>query len=479
MKRSLLALSLIAFLSACGGGGSSPPDAEGPDAEATPDAGPACVAATFGAQDILDFTEGSFAGWGGPATADLGDGGDVIFQIEFYGDIETSLEGTFDLAAGNQANYQTCAICFRVFSLDAKGGLARQFFQSGGSVTLTADPLTGVMTGTVTDLELVEVTIDGSTFESTPVPGGACLDHDPLTLDADRVPNAWTCDTAAYDDGTSCDCGCAVADPDCDIEAAPVVGCDTGNVCIDAVCTETCDVLASPPDGCTTGTCGFYTATQDICYTDPAVVDAAAIDAACGTGTFCGVSSTVALGVCDVFANDDNVCRESCDATADCDALEVCSPIGGLTPKGLCITPAANDTCATATPIVVGTPVNGVTGGATADYSAGLEGTGCTGFTQAGPDVAYQLVLAADASITVSLSNVSPNFDPSVSLLGPGVATLCDADPIATCVAGADAGLSGDAETFTYAATAGTYFILVDAFGATDTGSYTLSVTTP
>jgi hypothetical protein len=478
MASRVLALALITFAAACGDdGGSTPPDAQDqPDAEAQPDAGPACTAATFGAQDPLDgFDMGNFAAWGGPATADLGDGGDVIYQIEFYGSIETSLVGTFDLAEGNQNNYRTCAICFRVFSLDAKGALARQFFQSGGSVTLTEDPLTGEMVGNVSGLTLVEVEIAGD-FTSTPVAGGGCVDHDALALDANLIPSAWTCDDAAFNDGANCDCGCGAADPDCDVVANPIVGCDAGDVCIDAVCTETCDVLASPPEGCTDGTCGYYTATEDICYTDPAVVDAAAIDAACTTGFLCGVSSTVALGVCDAFANDDNVCREACDATGDCDALEVCSAIGGIAPKGICVATPANDTCGTATPVVLGTPVTGSTGGGTADYNAGLEGATCTGFSQAGADVAYQLVLAADTSITVTLSDVSPNFDPSVALLGPGVATICDADPITTCVAGADDGLTADGETFTYAATAGTYFIIVDAFGATDTGSYTLTV---
>jgi hypothetical protein len=45
----LVALALITFAAACGDdGGSTPPDAQDdPDAEVTPDAGPACVAATF------------------------------------------------------------------------------------------------------------------------------------------------------------------------------------------------------------------------------------------------------------------------------------------------------------------------------------------------------------------------------------------------------------------------------------------------
>lgn len=375
----LVALALITFAAACGDdGGSTPPDAQDqPDAEATPDAGPACTATTFGTQEPLTLSA-SVAAWGGSATPVLGDGGDVLYQIEFYSGIETSLVGTFDLAQGNQANYMTCAVCFRMFSLDADGNIARQFYQSGGSVTLTVDPLTGVMTGSVTDLTLVEVTIDPDTFVSTPVDGGECLEHGALTLDANQVPSAWTCDDAVYDDGTNCNCECGASDPDCGIMNSPVVGCEAGEVC----------------------------------------------------------------------SND------------------------------MCVVPPANDTCTGATTVVVGVPVvGGTTVNSANNYNAGLEGAACTGFAMPGGDVAYELVLAADTNITVTLSNVSDGFDPAVALVGPGDETVCAANPITTCVAGADDGLSGDDETFAHTATTGTYYIIVDTFSSTGAGTFDLAVT--
>jgi hypothetical protein len=142
------------------------------------------------------------------------------------------------------------------------------------------------------------------------------------------------------------------------------------------------------------------------------------------------------------------------------------------------VTPPANDTCAAAIPLVIGTPVMGSTAGAARNYNMGLEGATCTGFAQPGPDVVYSLALTANQTVTVTLSNTAPTYDGSIALLGPGAATICDAAPITTCVKGADATFDGQNETFTYTATtAGTYFVIVDAFGANEGGTFTLNVT--
>ena len=184
-----------------------------------------------------------------------------------------------------------------------------------------------------------------------------------------------------------------------------------------------------------------------------------------------------ATSLCDSFEGDDKGCREACDANADCATGEICAPIIGM--KGLCIATPTNDTCETAQTITLGTPVNGSTGGATANYADGLQAATCTGFSQAGGDVAYRVSLTANQAITVTLSNVSPSFDPSVSLVGPGAASVCNATPIA-CVKGADAGGEAEGETFTFTATeAGTYYVIVDTFYRTQGGSFTLTVTSP
>lgn len=476
MRHALVSLLLVA---ACGGGDSD--NNPTPDAAPTPDTGPSCTMTTLGgAQAFVDGSDSAIL-WSAPIATDLGGTGETLINFEFYSGIETSLSGTIDLAVGNQANYKTCAACIRVLTINAAGdAIEKTWFQTGGSITLTEDPFTNQkMLGSADNVTLAEVTVDPMTFESTLVPGGTCLSLGSIQLMADAVPAAWTCAKEAYDDGTTCNCACGEHDPDCDIMAAPVAGCTGAQVCgRDDTCIDVCDVLSTPPVGCPTGTCGFESATRDICYTDAAVVDAAALGGTCaGNALFCGVANTVATGLCDSFEGDDKQCREACDATADCAATEVCAPIIGA--KGLCITPPVNDTCELAQLITIGTPVNGRTGGAGSNYNAGLEAATCTGVSQAGADVAYRVVLTANQAITVTLSNVSANFDPSVALVGPGAATVCNATTIA-CLKGADAGVEAEGETFTYTATtAGTYYLIVDTFYRTQGGSFTLNVTSP
>ena len=244
--------------------------------------------------------------------------------------------------------------------------------------------MTGHMTGTITNLALVEATIDPTTFTSTLVAGGKCLAVGNITLDHTMVPNAWTCAAAAYNDGTTCDCMCGIPDPDCGIAAAPITGCTTGQVC---------------------------------------------------------------------------------------------------TAAGMCATPPSNDTCQTATALTVGTPTTGTTVGAANNYSTGLDAATCTNVTQDGADVAYSVTLTAGTSYTFTLSNVDATFDPSLSLVGPGLPALCDVSPIG-CLVGADVNTEGMGETFQYTPTAtGTYYVIVDSFyGAAEgaeSGAFTVEVTTP
>ena len=138
--------------------------------------------------------------------------------------------------------------------------------------------------------------------------------------------------------------------------------------------------------------------------------------------------------------------------------------------------PPPNDTCATATALVIGTSGwAGTTLDATPNYDSGLET--CTGFPQAGPDVAYSFFVASGTQITVNLVP-DASFDASISLVGPGTPDVCNAVPI-TCLAGSDVGGRGGAESFSYTpATSGVYYIIVDSYY--NYGSnFTMSVTSP
>jgi len=138
--------------------------------------------------------------------------------------------------------------------------------------------------------------------------------------------------------------------------------------------------------------------------------------------------------------------------------------------------PPPNDTCETATALAVGTSGwAGTTLDATPNYDSGLET--CTGFSQAGPDVAYSLAIGSGTQITVSLMP-DASFDASISLLGPGAPSVCNAVPV-TCLAGSDVGGYGGTESFSYTpATTGVYYIIVDSYYNYGSG-FTISVTSP
>ncbi len=130
--------------------------------------------------------------------------------------------------------------------------------------------------------------------------------------------------------------------------------------------------------------------------------------------------------------------------------------------------PAApvNDQCAGAIALSCGTiNLSGSTSGALNDYNPGT--AGCTGYTAAGLDVVYQVT--ATPGQVLSLIYTS-SADASLYIV-----TDC-ADPVGTCVAGADETVGGQAETLTYAFThSGTYYVVLDSYGTSTFGSYTLT----
>ncbi len=170
----------------CGGGGGGAAGAAGASGSGGSggSAGsPACVEIKLGAG--LQPAEDIFGDIFGYVTTSVAPdivvpGGLDEFQLHLYG---TSLElpplvpGTFNLGAGIETNFSSCAHCVLVFSLDTEGGTSKTFFQQSGTLNLTDvdDPLTADAAASMTNLKLVEVTIDPNTFASTPVPGGACL----------------------------------------------------------------------------------------------------------------------------------------------------------------------------------------------------------------------------------------------------------------------------------------------------------------
>jgi hypothetical protein len=102
---------------------------------------------------------------------------------------ELDLAGkTVALGAAANANYETCTHCLLIaIGCDATScDGAVWFYPRSGSATFTAAGLADgePFTGTLTDVELEEVSIDWATSTSRPVPGGACLRVQSLAFDA-------------------------------------------------------------------------------------------------------------------------------------------------------------------------------------------------------------------------------------------------------------------------------------------------------
>jgi hypothetical protein len=140
--------------------------------------------------------------------------------------------------------------------------------------------------------------------------------------------------------------------------------------------------------------------------------------------------------------------------------------VSNACPSGL-----PGDCCADATPITAPGSYAGTTVGYLNDAGAG---SGCVGTD--GRDRFYALTIPAGEWLTVMVSPDSGGYNPSLSLQ-----LDCPSDP-RTCLAGADAGFGGAAETLQYfnnSAAPLDVLIVVDSASAVDAGgTYMLSVST-
>jgi hypothetical protein len=97
----------------------------------------------------------------------------VTMTLELY----SPQEGTIDLAAGVNQNYSTCSQCV-LLRQDAVGETpSKLFFQDQGTLFLSTAPGADPLPVAFQNLRLIEVTINGETVESTPVPNGECYER--------------------------------------------------------------------------------------------------------------------------------------------------------------------------------------------------------------------------------------------------------------------------------------------------------------
>ena len=185
-----------------GGAGSTSTSGSGGATSTTGTGGAAGTGgATSASSSSSSSTTGAGAGTGGSAACSpLGLGAFAYYDVDIIESVLNNIggsatdyldvglfhsgdavTGTFDLS-GDNANYSTCEQCLLVYQdYDNTSGAAAKYFLpvSGSLAITTTDADDGALSaGTLTNVKLVEVTIDFTTFESTVVSGGGCYTID-------------------------------------------------------------------------------------------------------------------------------------------------------------------------------------------------------------------------------------------------------------------------------------------------------------
>jgi hypothetical protein len=125
------------------------------------------------------------------------------------------------------------------------------------------------------------------------------------------------------------------------------------------------------------------------------------------------------------------------------------------------------DTCAQPVAIPAG-------GGSFQSTTVGLANdydppTSCTGYAAAGPDQAYALPLAA-GDVVEAIAEFEPALDGALY-------AVTDCGALTSCVEGMDAALAGQDESMRFVArTAGSHYLIVDAYEANESGQHDLTV---
>ncbi|MBI5532257.1 MAG: hypothetical protein HY898_06065 [Deltaproteobacteria bacterium] len=307
------------------------------------------TASGFKADSTYAFAEGVVA-----PNLDNADTDQLTIEL-FEANGFTQKAGTFDLSAGDDANYETCNHCVLVrtdYPNDGSQPPTKTFYVESGSAEFTevTSPPTGQMKVKLTNVKLIEVTVDSTTYHSTPVPGGECLTL--ASADVNTVPTS-------VDAGTPCakatDCGnvnAMVCDPKtatcqpfgCD-NANPPKTCAATELCVSqdenavvGACYTKCTPMTGTECGATSECLSFgYAQTEGGCYAK----GTGTADAACNPADSVVNSGCVAGYRCMSADPGDggsvNVCTQMCDyfgATPTCAASGQSCWVGGYCATG-------------------------------------------------------------------------------------------------------------------------------------------------
>lgn len=295
---------------------------------------------------FLEASSGTYARYGTYISPNQEGAEDDVMELQLVGPT-AGTAGAFDFSEPPDNNGLTCERCLFA-GVDPT--TLRLFYPASG--TLTIDPsssaMTGRLVGTMTDVTLIEVTVDEATFETTPVPGGKCMHMTVSELDA-GAPPGWTCPAEYYHALDGCDCGCGVLDSDCaghtsaSCNWCPAGSCandgsdfgcqesflDTGD---NAHCICSCEGVECGDNGCgeSCGTCSLPETCdgqgQCTCTPDCTGLECGS-DGCFGNCGMCGGSDVCVGGSCctpDCNGKEcgDNGCGGSCGA---CAANELCT----------------------------------------------------------------------------------------------------------------------------------------------------------
>jgi cysteine-rich repeat protein len=311
------------------------PDAGGLDAAVDP-----CATVTLGERDFQFNLFGQLTGLAYRVLAADGSPAGTLL-VELYDSTTEGLgplaPGTFDLAAAPDDDLATCQHCvwIRLEGADA-APTDRAFLAAEGSMTLdrVRDPLEPVFAGSLSEIVLAEVTIDG-VGGSTPVEGGGCVRLAPLAFDTAPTPglrclSAESCGNPLLE---VCSPATGMCGPP---ECGDFQGCadPARPLCIsqyrdlfEGACYADCDP-ALPGDCGLGGDClqlgvdPRFGVCKAIGSGDVGeACEPEDISTSCEDGALCDPDALVCTASCSYFADD-----PGCPAGARCDVLGVCHP---------------------------------------------------------------------------------------------------------------------------------------------------------
>ena len=145
-----------------------------------------CTAITIGQAESVDVME-SENYWSYGADYEPSTGEEIADEILVQIFAAPVADDSFDLSGTNYSDSDQRILALEDPVYNTSGaltGLGKTYFQQKGTISFESfDPATGKTKATISNLRLIEVTIEQGTYISTPVDGGTCLELSSGTID--------------------------------------------------------------------------------------------------------------------------------------------------------------------------------------------------------------------------------------------------------------------------------------------------------